>query len=42
MVEGKRHAFQRDWRKSYPIITKAEGIYLYNRASTKDQLSLSG
>jgi adenosylmethionine-8-amino-7-oxononanoate aminotransferase len=35
MAEGKRHAFQRDWRKRYPIITKAEGIYLYDNQGKK-------
>jgi adenosylmethionine-8-amino-7-oxononanoate aminotransferase len=35
MVDGKRHAFQRDWRKRYPIITKAKGIYLYDDQGKK-------
>jgi adenosylmethionine-8-amino-7-oxononanoate aminotransferase len=35
MNKRKKHTFQRDWRKNYPVINKAEGIYLYDDQGMK-------
>ena len=36
MADNKNYAVMRDWNKEFPIIERAEGIYLYDSAGNKD------
>ena len=31
MPQGRDHVFHRDWRKTFPMIGRGEGVYLYDR-----------
>ena len=31
MPQGRDHVFHRDWRKTFPMIDRGEGVYLYDR-----------
>ena len=35
MAENKNYAVMRDWNKAFPIIERAEGIYLYDSDGNK-------